>query len=192
MNRSHSKMILYAVLLLIFAFLLTRCATVPDEGKAYPKNHVFPLTEINPEKVFEENRGMKVEEANATMSHDYYRGGVQEKDEAERLMQENRWEEAREHFIKSNRYLRTLLKYLSEDEAYYNIYGDHNIIFLPNLLVADNSLKLIILYKKTGAEQKIPDTKNDCEYYLSESLKSAKTEWALQIKKALEDEFLRK
>jgi hypothetical protein len=32
---------------------------------------------------------------------------------------------------------------LLEDEAYLNVYGDQNVIFLPNLLIADNALKLI-------------------------------------------------
>ena len=40
------------------------------------------------------------------------------------------------------------MRYLSEDEAYRNIYGDTVVIFLPNLLTADNYLKLITVYKK--------------------------------------------
>ena len=59
------------------------------------KNYVYPLTEINLEKVFDENRGLKVLEENATAVHDYYRGGVQEKEEGENLLKEDKWEEAR-------------------------------------------------------------------------------------------------
>ena len=151
-----------------------------------------PLTEINLEKVFQENRGLKVLEENATMIHDYYRGGVQEKEEGERLMKEGKWEEARTHLEKSNRFLRVVLKYLPEDEAYRNVYGDEMVIFLPNLLIADNDLKLITVYKNMGNDNKVAEAKRDGQYYLAESLKSVKTEWAYQIKKGFEDELPKK
>ena len=135
MNRINLnlKKIFYLILILIFGFLGTKCAA-PKEGlKTYPKDYVHPLTEINLEKVFQENRGLKVVEENATTAHDYYRGGVQEKEEGEKLMKESRWEEARIHLEKSSRFLRIVIKYLPEDEAYRNIYGEQVIIFLPNL-----------------------------------------------------------
>ena len=96
MNRIDLKKILYLIFILIFGFLGTRCATPKEEVKTYPKDYVHPLTEINLEKVFSENRGLKVLEENATTVHDYYRGGVQEKEEGEKLMKEGRWEEARD------------------------------------------------------------------------------------------------
>ena len=142
MNRFDLKKISYLIFILIFGFLGTRCATPQKEVKTYP------LTEINLEKVFHENRGLKVLQENATMIHDYYRGGVQEKEEGEKLMKEGKWEEARKHLEKSNRFLQVVLKYLPEDEANRNVYGDQMVIFLPNLLMADNDLKLITVYKK--------------------------------------------
>jgi hypothetical protein len=170
----------------------TRCATQKEELKTFPKDYVHPLTEINLEKVFNENRGLKVLEENATMAHDYYRGGVQEKEEGERLFKESRWEDARNHFEKSNRFLRVVLKYLPEDEAYRNIYGEQAVIFLPNLLIADNHLKLITVYKSMKNDNKVAEAKGEGKYYLAESLKSVKTEWAYQIKKGLEDESPKK
>ncbi len=68
------------------------------------------------------------------MIHDYYRGGVQEKEEGERLMKEGRWEEARNHLEESNRFLRVVLKYLPEDEASRNVYGDRNRDFFAQPL----------------------------------------------------------
>jgi len=186
MNQFDLKKISYLIFILIFGFLGTRCATPQKELKTYP------LTEINLEKVFHENRGLKVLEENATMIHDYYRGGVQEKEEGERLMKESRWEEARIHLEKSNRFLRVVLKYLPKDEAYLNIYGDHIVIFLPNLLMADNDLKLINIYKNMRNDSKVAETKDDGEYYLAESLKTVKTEWAYDIKKGLEDALPKK
>jgi hypothetical protein len=177
---------------LIFGFLGTRCATPEQEVKTYSKDYVHPLTEINLEKVFNENQGLKVVEENATKVHDYYRGGVQEKQEGEGLMKEGKWEEARDHLEKSNRFLRVVVKYLPEDEAYRNIHGNLVVIFLPNLLIADNDLKLITVYKNMGKDDKAAEAKSAGEYSLAESLKSVKTEWAYEIKKRLEAELPKK
>lgn len=188
MNRIDLKKISYLICILIFGFLGTRCATPKDELKTFPKDYIHPLTEINLEKVFNENRGLKVLEENATMIHDYYRGAVQEKEEGESLLKESRWEDARVHLEKSNRFLRVVLKYLPEDEAYRNIYGEQAVIFLPNLLMADNHLKLIAVYKSAKNDMKVAEAKGEGKYYLAESLKRVKTEWGYQIKKGLEDE----
>jgi hypothetical protein len=186
MNQFDLKKISYLIFILIFVFLGTRCATPQKELKTYP------LTEINLEKVFNENRGLKVLKENATMIHDFYRGGVQEKDEGETLMKEGKWEEARKHLEESNQYLRVVIKYLPQDEPSRNVYGDIVVIFVPNLLMADNNLKLITIYKNTNNENKVTEAKQSGEYYLAESLKSVKTEWAYQIKKGLEDALQKK
>ena len=194
MSRINFKKISYLVFILIFGFLGTRCAmpTHKEEGKTYPKDYVHPLKEINLEKVFSENRGLKVMEENATTAYDYYRGGVQEKEEGEKLIKETRWEEARRSLEKSNRFLRVVLKYLPEDEAYRNIYGEQMAIFLPNLLIADNDMKLITLYKNLKDDDKAVQAKTEGQLYLAESLKSVKTEWAAQIKKGFEEALLKK
>lgn len=192
MNRVDFKKILYVVLILLFGFLGTRCAAPKEELKTYPKDYVHPIKDINLEKVFSENRGLKVLEENATTVHDYYRGGVQEKEEGEKLMKESRWEEARIHLEKSSRFLRVVIKYLPEDEAYRNIYGDQTVIFLPNLLIADNDLKLLTVYKNMKNDNKVAEAKNDGQHYLAESLKSVKTEWAYQIQKGFEDALPKK
>ncbi len=186
MNRIDLNKISYLLFVLIFGFLATRCATPQKELKTYP------LTEINLEKVFNENRGLRILEENASMIHDYYRGGVQEKEEGERLMRENMWEEAGIHLEKSNRFLRVVLKYLPEDEAYRNVYGNQMVIFMPNLLVADNDLKLATVYNNMEQGNKVNDVKSDGKYYLAESLKSVKTEWAYEVKKGLDAELPKK
>jgi hypothetical protein len=184
--KKNSYLIFILIVGFLGGFLSTRCAAPQKELKTYP------LTEINPEKVFQENRGLKILKENATMIHDYYRGGVQEKDEGEKLMKEGQWEEARKHLEESNQYLRVVLKYLPEDEANRNVYGDQMVIFMPNLLIADNDLKLITIYKNTKNDNKVVETKDDGMFYLAESLKSVKTEWAYQIKKGLEDALPKK
>jgi hypothetical protein len=122
------------------------------------------------------------------MIHDYYRGGVQEKDEGEKLMKEGRWEEARIHLEESNRYFRVVLKYLSEDEAYRNVYGEQMVIFLPNLLIADNDLKLVTVYRNLRNDNRAAEARADGQRYVAESLKSVRTEWAYQIQKGFEAE----
>ena len=196
MNRIHLKKISYLIFVLLFGFLGTRCATdthvQEPKAKTYPKDYVHSLKEINLEKVFGENRGLKVLEENASTVDDHYRGGVQEKEEGEKLIRESRWEDARRHLEKSNRFLRVVLKYLPEDEAYRNIYGEQVIIFLPNLLIADNDLKLVTVYKNMKNDKKVAEAKEEGQHYLTESLKSVKTEWASQIKKGFESESSKK
>jgi len=194
MNRMNLnlKQVSYLIFILIFGFLGTRCAAPKEELKTYPKDYVHTLAEINLEKVFNENRGLRVLEENATTVYDYYRGGVQEKEEGEKLAKENRWDEARKELEKSNRFFRVVLKYLPEDEAHRNIYGEQLVIFMPNLLIADNDLKLVIVYKNMGNDNKVAEAKVDGQNYVAESLKSVKTEWAYQIKKGFEDELPKK
>ncbi len=191
MNRIHLKKISYLVFILIIGFLGTRCATDTHKhepaAKTYPKDYLHSLKEINIEKVYAENRGLKVLEENATTAHDYYRGGVQEKEEGETLMKAEKWNEARLRLEKSNRFLRVALKHLPEDDAYLNVYGEQTIIFLPNLLIADNDLKLIAVYKNLKNDDRAAQVRKEGQLYLAESLKSVKTEWANQIKKGFEN-----
>jgi hypothetical protein len=191
MNRIDLRKISYLVFILIVAFWGVRCATDTHTrepmAKTYPKDYLHPLKDINLEKVYAENRGLRVLEENATTTHDYYRGGVQEKEEGEMLMKAGKWNEARLHLEKSNRFLRIVLKHQPEDEAYLNVYGEQTIIFLPNLLVADNDLKLLSVYKNLKNESRAEEVRREGRLYLAESLKSVKTEWASQIKKGFEN-----
>ncbi len=191
MNRIYLKKISCLVFVVIFAFLGIRCVTDTHKheptAKTYPKDYLHPLKEISLEKVYAENRGLKVLEENATTAHDYYRGGVQEKEEGETLMKAGKWNEARLHLEKSNRLLRVVLKHMPEDDAYLNVYGEQTIIFLPNLLIADSDLKLVTVYKNLKNDDKAAQVRKEGQLYLVESLKTVKTEWAHQLKTGFED-----
>ena len=196
MNRVGSKRTFCLLLAIILGLLGTRCAASKEElhahgdmapVKTYPKDYVHPIMDINLDKVINQNRGLKVLVENATAVHDYFRGAVQEKAEGERLLKEGKWEETQISLEKSNRFLKVVLKYLSEDEAYRNIYGDHVVIFLPNLLMADNYLKLITVCKKMGRTNDIIEAERYGKEYVSRSLASVKTEWAFQIQKGFEE-----
>ena len=189
MKRIDSKILSHWILIVLFARLATGCATTGEELRTVIKNEVYSATEINIEKVYAENRGLIILEENATMIHDCYRGGIQRKEEGERLMKDDRWNEAQVQFEKSNRYLRIVLKYLPEDEAYRVLYGDQTTIFLPNLLMADNDLKLIAVYRNLGKDDKATEARSDGQFYLAESLKTVRTEWAYAIQKGFEDEL---
>jgi hypothetical protein len=150
------------------------------------KDYVYPLAEINLQNVFEENQGLKMSKENATMVHDYYRGGVQEKAEGEKLMKEGEWLGAEDHFWNSISFLKVVVDYFPDDEPCKNIYGDHVVIFVPNLLMADDELKLMEIYSKTRKYEEIYWARRDGKAYLSRSLRSAKTEWGYLLKKDLE------
>lgn len=195
------KKVFYLLLVVSLGFFGSRCAATREEGhahgdmtpvKTYPKDYIHPITEINLEKVIQENSGLKVLVENATAVHDFYRGGVQEKEIGESLIREGKWKETQIHLEKSNQFLKVVLKYLSEDEAYRNIYGDQVVIFLPNLLVADNYLKLITIYEKTGKDNQVIEAQRSGMEYLSRSLKNVKTEWAFQIQKGFEEALPKK
>ena len=193
--------------LIVVALSGLRCAAIKEEVQAHEevpsmmthsdmpmmmprgKDYVYPITEINLENVIEENQGLKMLQENATMVHDFYRGGVQEKAEGERLMKEEKWVEAEAHFQKSNWFLKVVVDYFPYDEPCKNIYGDHVVIFLPNLLIADNQLRLMEIYSKTRKYEDIYWGRRDGRIYLSRSLRSVKTEWGYRLKKDLEEKF---
>src|SRR4030042_3385392 len=101
MNCIDLKRISYLSLIIIFGLLGTRCAATKEEVhahgdmtsvKTYPKDYLHPITEINFEKVVNENRGLKVVEENATTVHEYYRGGIQHKAGGERFLRKGKGE----------------------------------------------------------------------------------------------------
>jgi HKD family nuclease len=70
--------------------------------------------------------------------------------------------------------------------------GDHVVIFLPNLLMADNQLKLVEIYRRTNRERDIYWAIWQGQQDLSRSLKTAKTEWAFKVKKEFEEDLAKK
>lgn len=198
MNSRPWRKAILSSLFLLLSFLMSQCAAQKVElnthggtapPRVFPPDHVFSLNEVNLEKVFEECRGVMVLEENATTVRDYYRGGVQEKEKGERLLREGRWEEAEARFKKSNRYLEKVTEYLPEDDPCLNVYEGHFLIFVPHLLMADNELGLAKIYKKTNRKGDVYWTLRRGREYLSQSMKTAKTEWAYKMKKEFEEEM---
>ena len=179
----------HLLLILLFFF---GCASTKEEGHDHgkdmpqvsvPKDYVYPMAEINFKQLTKENRGMQILLENATTVNDFYRGAVQEKELGETRLQSAKWEEARIHLEKSNQFLRVVLNYLPDDEAQRNIYGSHKVIFMPNLLMADNDLKLLAIDRKIGKADEAVESEKAGRRYLSKSLGDVKTEWAFQVQK---------
>ena len=199
-SKPWSKAVLSSLLLLL-SFLITQCAARKEElnthGEMTPmgmssRDRVFSLSEVNLEKVFEECAGMMILEENATTIRDYYRGGVQEKERAERLMKEGKWKEAEDHFEKSNQYLEVVTEYFPEDDPHRDVYENHAVIFMPNLIMADNELKLARLYRKMNKREDIYWAIRRGRQDLHQSLKSAETEWAFKLQEEFQKESAEK
>jgi len=56
---------------------------------------------------------------------------------------------------------------------------------LPNLLIADNDLKLITVYKNLKIDEKAVQAKTEGQLYLAESLKSVRRSGQFKSKKGL-------
>jgi hypothetical protein len=78
---------------------------------------------------------------------------------------------------------------IPEDEPCKNIYGDHLVILLPNLLVADNQLKLMEICIETKKNEYIPGIARERWTHLSRSLGRVKTQWGYLLKKEFEEKF---
>lgn len=189
------KRALPVMLILLIVLGGTRCTATKEElhdhGKMAPavsvsKDHVYPMSEVNFEKVIKENQGLQVLLETATTANDFYRGGVQEKELGESLLKAEKWEDARIHLEKSNQFLRVVVNSLREGEAQRNIYGTHKVIFMPNLLMADNDLKLASIDRRIGKEKEAVESERAGKGYLSKSLGQVKTEWAFQLQKEFE------
>jgi hypothetical protein len=157
------------------------CATSPPPGSM----RLIPLQQANLEAVIEENEGLDVTPENAKEVRDFYRGGVQQKAKAERKYQEKNYPVAMKLYLSSNESFSKLLEYLDEDAADYNLFEGTSILFFPNLLLADNNLKMGRICD--AQERKRPAYRHwkRALSWVKHSLKSERTEWGL----ALQDEL---
>ena len=157
------------------------CATSPPPGNM----PLIPLQQANLEAVIEENEGLDVNWENAKEVRDFYRGGVQQKAKAERKYQEKNYPEAMKLYISSNEFFLKLLEYLDEDTADYNLFEGTSILFFPNLLLADNNLKMGRIFDARGRKGPAHRYWKRALSWVKRSLKFERTEWGL----ALQDEL---
>jgi len=174
----------FSPLFLAFVFLAFQgCATsTPPPGN----KRLIPLKEANLEAVLEENEGLEVVREDVKELRDFYRGGVQQKAKAEKRFQEKAYPEAMKSYQSSNEFFSDLLQYIDEDSAEYNLFEGTNILFFPNLLVADNHLKMGLILEGMGRNSPAQRNWKRALSFVKKSLQSEPTEWGL----ALEQEII--
>ena len=168
-------------LLLVLAFLaLYGCGGVtPIVGE----KATAPLTKVNQKIVFEENDGLQIVWEDAKDMRDYYRGGVQDKIKAEKKFQEKTYPEALKLYQSSNDYFNKILQHLDEDCSEYSLYEGTDILYFPNLLMADNYLRMGLISREMGRESAAQSNWKRAQTFLNKSLQSEKTEWGLSLEK---------
>jgi hypothetical protein len=157
------------------------CATTPPPGNL----RLVPLQEVNLELIFEENEGLEVIQENAKELRDFYRGGVQQKAKAEKALQEKKFPLAMKSYHSSNEFFSTLLEYIDRDSAEYHLFEGTSILFFPNLLVADNNLKMGRIHEALGRKRPAHRHWKRALSWVKRSLKSERTEWGLALQKEL-------
>jgi hypothetical protein len=170
-------------LFLIFSFLAFQgcVGTTPPAGK----QPLIPLKEANLEAVFEQNEGLEIMPEDAKELRDFYRRGVQQKAKAEKLFQDKAYPEALKLYRSSNDSFSTLLRYIDQDCAEYTLFEDTHILFFPNLLVADNHLRMGLILRTMGQEGPARRCWKRALTSVQKSLKAERTEWGLSLQEKL-------
>ncbi len=166
---------------LVLAFLL-----LPGCGGVTPivsEKAPIPLQKANQKAVLSENEGLRIVWEDAKDARDFYRGGVQQKADAENRFQAKAYPEALKFYQASNDFFARLFQYLNEDTAEYTLYEGTDILFFPNLLAADNYLKMGIIQRETGREGQAQGSWKKAQSFVQKSLQSEKTEWGLAVEK---------
>jgi tetratricopeptide (TPR) repeat protein len=122
---------------------------------------------------------------NAKELRDFYRGGVQQKAQAERKIQEKDYAAALKSYDSSNDFFSKLLEYLDEDSADYQLFEGTSVLFFPNLLLADNYLKMGRIHDALGRKRPAFRHWKRGLSWVKRSLKCERTEWGLAVQDEL-------
>jgi ubiquitin len=159
------------------------CAAAPLSPPA--DQRLIPLKEANLEMVLEENEGIEVNPEDAKEVRDYYRAGVQKKALAEKRLQEKDYPAAMKLYQESCDLFSTVLKYIEEDQIDFPCFEGASILFFPNLLSADNHLKMGKMQKAMGRETPAQRNWKKALSFVRESLRSEKTQWGLSLQEEI-------
>ncbi len=165
--------ILFAALL-----VLPGCGGVtPIMGEKVP----IPLSKASQQSVLVENEGLQITWEDAKDARDFYRGGVQHKSRAESQFRQKAYPGAMKSYQASNEFLTRMMQFLDEDSAQYTLYEGTDILFFPNLLMADNYLKMAIIARETGRDGAAARNWKKAQALVGKSLASERTEWGLSL-----------
>ena len=171
---------LFSPFLILVLFVFAGCGGVaPIMGEKPP----IALQKANLQTVLGENEGLQMVMEDAKDARDFYRGGVQQKAQGEKSFQEKAYPEALKSYQSSNDYFNKLFQYINEDVAEYNLFEGTDILFFPNLLTADNYLKMGLIQRETGDESLAQSSWKRAQSFVQKSLQSQKTEWGLSLEK---------
>jgi tetratricopeptide (TPR) repeat protein len=169
--------------LIFLSFLVVQgCATPPPPRAQSP---LVPLPKANLEAALEEQEGLEIEWEDAKDARDFYRGGVQQKARAEKKYREKSYSEALEIYDKSQEFFFVALKYVPYDSSAYTLFEGTQILFFPNLLIADNYLKIGKILKAMGRDSSARRQWKKALPYIQQSLRCEYTEWGLATEREL-------
>jgi hypothetical protein len=173
---------LFFLLLIAAVLVFAGCGgVIPITGESSP----VPVQKANLKMVLEENIGLEIAWEDAKDARDFYRGGVQQKAKAEKKLQEKAYPEAMKIYQNSNDFFTRMLQFMNEDCASYTLYEGTDILFFPNLLMADNYLKMGIIAQETGREGAVTRTWKKAQDFVHKSLLSERTEWGLSLEQEI-------
>jgi hypothetical protein len=135
--------------------------------------------------VLEENEGLEIVWEDAKDARDFYRGGVQQKAKAESQLQQKVYPEAMKFYQASNEFFTQMLQFMNEDCSAYTLYEGTDILFFPNLLMADNYLKMGKIGRETGREGTATSHWKKAQDSVNKSLLSERTEWGLSLQQEI-------
>ncbi len=169
--------------LLVSLIVFAGCAAAPPSSPTDSKP--LPLQTANLGMVLEENEGLEINPEDAKEVRDIYRAGVQKKALAENRFQEKAYPEAMKLYQESCDLLSTVLRYMEEDTAEFPCFEGTSILFFPNLLAADNHLKMGMIQKALGREAPAQRNWKKALFFCRQSLRFEKTEWGLSVQREI-------
>ena len=171
----------WVIIFSLVAFL--GCASTPPPSPTSQKP--LPLKEANLEMVFEENEGLEMNPEDAKELRDYYRAGVQKKALAEKHLREKAYREALMFYEESCDLLSTVLRHIEEDTVQFPCFEGASLLFFPNLLAADNHLKIGKIQKAMGREKSAQRNWKRALFFTRQSLRFEKTEWGISLQQEI-------
>jgi len=169
---------------IFFFYLIVALLAFPGCGGVTPitgERAAIPLSKANQKAVFEENEGLLIVWEDAKDARDFYRGGVQQKAQAESQFLQKVYPGAMKSYQASNDFFTRMLQFMNEDCAEYTLYEGTDILFFPNLLMADNYLKMGIIARETGSEGAATRNWKKAQDFANKSLLSERTEWGFSL-----------
>ena len=163
---------------------LQGCATVPSAPPVpSEKTLSISLKEVNLQEVLEENAGLEVAEQDVKDARDFYRAGVQKKAHAEKHLEVKNYDEAIKLFETSNYLFNRLFQYIDTDYAHFFLFEETDVIFIPNLLAADNYLKIGDIDRALGRVSAAQRNWKKALSFVHKSLATERTEWGLNLER---------